>query len=118
MIAGTMSVAAPSGSIPGARPVKSAEFLSIYCSALGFVTNRPASGEAASGDVLSTTLTVPSVTIDGVPASVTFSGLAPFLVGLYQVNVQVPAGIRKAADVPVVMTLGAATSNTVTIAVQ
>src|SRR5262249_7381632 len=42
---------------------------------------------------LQTTSIRPSVTIGGAPAAVTFSGLAPGWVGLYQVNVQVPSGI-------------------------
>jgi uncharacterized protein (TIGR03437 family) len=47
-----------------------------------------------------------------------YSGLAPGLVGLYQVNVQVPPGVPSGNDVQVVITIGGSTSNTVTIAVQ
>jgi uncharacterized protein (TIGR03437 family) len=118
IIAGTMSVAAPRGSIPGARPAMPGEFASIFCSGLGMVTNRPANGEAASRDVLSTTLTVPSVTIGGLPATVTFWGLAPSFVALYQVNAQVPANAPTGDAIPVVLSIGGVTSNTVTIAVQ
>jgi len=42
------------------------------------------------------------------------AGLAPQLAGLYQVNVQIPAGIPPASSVPVRMT----GSNAVTIAVK
>jgi uncharacterized protein (TIGR03437 family) len=49
---------------------------------------------------------------------VQFSGLTPGDVGLYQVNAQVPAGSPKGAAVPVAISIGGATSNTVTIAVQ
>src|ERR1022692_3787942 len=48
-------------------------------------------GSPAAGNPLSETVTKPTVTIGGVPANVTFSGLAPGFVGLYQVNAQVPA---------------------------
>lgn len=37
--------------------------------------------------------TTPAVQIDGVPASVLYAGLAPEYIGLYQVNVQVPATV-------------------------
>ena len=60
----------------------------------------------------------PVVTIGGVPAAVTFSGLAPGFVGLYQVNAEVPANARTGDAVPVALTIGGVTSNTVTIAVQ
>jgi len=60
----------------------------------------------------------PTVTIGGVPANVQFSGLAPGYVGLYQVNAQVPAGLATGSNVPVVMSISGATSNTATLAVQ
>ena len=60
----------------------------------------------------------PTVTIGGVPASVSFSGLAPGYFGLYQVNAQVPANAPTGNAVPVVLTIGGVSSNTVTIAVQ
>jgi uncharacterized protein (TIGR03437 family) len=44
--------------------------------------------------------------------------LNPGSVGLYQVNVQVPAGSAKGNAVPVAITIGGVTSNTVTIAVK
>jgi len=49
---------------------------------------------------------------------VSFSGLAPGGVGLYQVNVLVPLGVTAAENVPVVLTIGGVASNTVTIAVR
>jgi uncharacterized protein (TIGR03437 family) len=47
-----------------------------------------------------------------------FSGLAPNFFGLYQVNVEVPPGAPAGSAVPVVLTIGGVTSNSVTIAVQ
>ena len=64
-----------------------------------------------------TTMT-PGVTIGGVEAKVTFSGLTPGLVGLYQVNALVPEGSSVGSAVPVTISIGGATSNAVTIAVQ
>ena len=51
-------------------------------------------------------------------ATVTFSGLAPEFVGLYQVNAQVPANAPTSDAVPVVLSIGGVTSNAVTIAIQ
>ena len=100
LIVGTGEVAAPPASIPErtTRPVKRGEFISIYCTGLGPVNNQPATGTAALSNPLSTTATAPVVTVGGVLAAVSFSGLAPGFVGLYQVDVQVlestPMGTR------------------------
>jgi len=93
-------------------------YVSIYCTGLGAVTNRPATGSPAPSSPLSWTTTIPAVTIGGAPASVSFYGLAPGYVGLYQVNAQVPAESAKGNAVPVTIGIGGATSNTVAIAVQ
>ena len=95
------------------------EVIIIFCTGLGEVTPQVGTGFPATG--LHTTVETPTVTIDGILATVQFSGLAPGFVGLYQLNVTVPAGTRQADDVPVVLTIGGKDSNlgkTVTIAVQ
>jgi uncharacterized protein (TIGR03437 family) len=119
-IANTTTFAAPVGSIPGvdARPATAGDFLTIYCTGLGDVSNRPASGAPAPGGPLASTVATPTVTIGGMPTTATFSGLSPGFVGLYQVNVQVLAGVAPGNAVPVVITIGGASSNTATIAVQ
>jgi uncharacterized protein (TIGR03437 family) len=52
------------------------------------------------------------------PATVVFSGLAPGLVAVYQVNALVPAGVTAGDAVPVILQMLGSTANTVTIAVQ
>jgi uncharacterized protein (TIGR03437 family) len=66
------------------EPARIGDFIQIYVTGLGKATD-PA----------------PTVTIGGVQASVSFSGLAPGFAGLYQVNTQVPAGAATGDDVPV-----------------
>lgn len=51
-------------------------------------------------------------------AIVQFSGLAPMLLGVYQVNILIPANAPCGSAVPVVLNLGGVTSNTVKIAIQ
>ena len=84
---------------------------------LGAVTNQPADGAASPSSPLARTSATPQVTIGGVPATVTFSGLAPDFVGEYQVNALVPATVAAGNAVPVAITIGGAASNTVTIVV-
>jgi uncharacterized protein (TIGR03437 family) len=100
------------------NPTTSHAIIQIYCTGLGAVTNRPASGAAAPFDPLAETLEKPSILIGGAPAPVIYSGLTPGSAGLYQVNVEVPDGVPKGPAVPLTLTIGGAASNTVTIAVQ
>ncbi|MBI2816952.1 MAG: hypothetical protein HYX72_08425 [Acidobacteria bacterium] len=118
-IANTTIFAAPTNSISGAqsRPAAAGEIVTIYCTGLGDVTNPPGTGKLASGDPLSTTVATPQVNIGGIPAAVSFSGLAPGFVGLYQINAQVPAGVATGSAVPVVINIDGAQSNTVNLAV-
>jgi uncharacterized protein (TIGR03437 family) len=116
-IANTSTLVAPEGAFPNSRPAKAGEFISIYCTGLGDVSNRPGLGSPSPSNPLASTLTKPVVTIGALGANVIFSGLAPGFVGLYQVNVQVPDGVAAGAAVPVVLTIGGVTSNMATIAV-
>ena len=123
LISNTGELVAPSGSVPGAaaRPAKAGEYITIYCTGLGPVTNQPADGVAALSNPLSVTTTNPTVKIGGNPVPATqgfFSGLTPNFVGLYQVNAQVPANASPGDLVPVTLNIGGVDSNTVTIAVQ
>lgn len=117
LIANTATLAGPAG--PGSQPAERGGFIQIYATGLGAVTNAPPDGAPApSTPPLATTVATPVVTIGGVEAPVLFSGLAPGLVGLYQINAQVPAGATTGDAVPLVLRIGNATSNTVTIAVR
>ncbi len=126
-IAGTSLLAAPTAS--GARPVQSGtEFLTIYAAGLGPVIGTkgeppPLDGAAATPPTIYRTQATLTATLGGVSVPVTFSGLTPTLVALYQVNVQVPAGVPTGNAIPLVITAtgadgSSAQSNTVTVAVQ
>ena len=118
LIANTPFVVAPEGNFPGSRPAMRGEFVSIFCTGLGPVTNQPASGVPASGNPLSTSTDTPTVTIGGVQANVVFSGLAPTFVGLYQVNAEVPTSAPTGDAVPLLVSTSSGTSNEALIAVQ
>lgn len=119
LIANTAIFAAPAGSISGAqsRPANPGEYLVIYATGLGPVTNQPPTGSPASLSSLSPTTAMPTVTIGGVSAPVLWAGLAPGFVGLYQVNVQTPPNAPTGDAVLVVLSMGGTTSNAVSIAV-
>ena len=99
------------------RPAGPGESISLYATGLGAVDNRPDTGKPASSVLLSNTLVRPAVSIGGRDAVVTFSGLAPGFVGLYQVNVIVPTDLAD-GEHPVVLNIGGVSSNTVKLAVR
>ncbi len=98
-------------------PARPGEFLIIFGTGLGAVQPPVPSGQPAPGGPrLAQTVSAPLVNIGGIPAPVTFSGLAPGFVGLYQVNVQVPMEVP-AGTQPVQIIMEGVPSNTVTIEV-
>ncbi len=122
-ITGAGMLAAPQNTVPGvsSRPAVSGDFLEIYATGLGPVTNQPASGHAALANPLSETTTLPTVTVGGVPFPVTYSGLAPGFVGLYQINVQVPPNLppdARGSRVPVRLEIGGQVANIATVALD
>ena len=91
--------------------------VSLYVNGLGAVENQPASGDPASTTQLSNTRTIPEVTVAGRPAEVLFSGLAPGYVGLYQVNIRIPADAPSGLQ-PVVITAGGVMSKAANLPVE
>jgi uncharacterized protein (TIGR03437 family) len=100
-----------------ASPARAGEYLSVFCTGLGAL-QRP----VATGDV--PPLPVPQVTaatevaIAGIPAVVTFAGVAPGFVGLYQVNIQVSPGTPSGSEQTLQIRMNGLPGNTVTVAVQ
>jgi uncharacterized protein (TIGR03437 family) len=108
------------GSINSAStPVKVGDFIQLYITGVG-PTNPPLSDGAFNAVPLPVPVATPvSVTIGGQKVTPQFIGGAPGQVaGVFQVNAQIPSGITAGAAVPVVVTLGTASTQTgVTIAV-
>lgn len=77
--------------VTAANAVRRGSVVQIYANGISPVDNRPASGEPAGAQPLSTCRVTPEVTIGGRSAPVAFCGLAPGFVGLYQINATVPA---------------------------
>ncbi len=110
------------------RIARPGEYLRVYATGLGAVSNTPASGAAADAKLtvtptLSTVTTNPTVTIGNIPATVSFAGLAPQgvnpdYVGVYEVDVQIPLTAPAGPAIPVVITTGAVSSNTATVPID
>ena len=89
--------------ISGSAPIARGAVAQLYANGLGSVTNAQVSGEPASTTTLSNCRVPPSVTIGGQPAQLLFCGLAPGIVGLYQLNVVIPSNAPTGVQ-PVVIT--------------
>jgi uncharacterized protein (TIGR03437 family) len=105
------------------RPAKPGDILIFY--GIGFGQTVPAATEGiavpAAASVGASSMTFGGGSFFGVgntTATPGYCGLTPGSVGLYQVNVTVPAGTPSGNAVPVFLTIGAAVSNSVAIAVQ
>ena len=97
-------------------PAKPGEYLVVYLAGMGLTDNQVLSGVLSPSNPLASVSAAPSVTLNGEPVNVVFAGLTPGLVGLYQVNFQVPADAQ-GADLVLQITQQGATANVGTIAV-
>jgi len=101
--------------VDSSHPGRAGDLTNVYATGLGGTFASVADGTAGSGSVIAAN--IPTATIGGISAKVGFAGIAGF-VGLYQINVTIPQGVPSGSAVPLVLTIGSAISNTVTIAIQ
>lgn len=104
------------GVVSNSNPARQGHNITIYCNGLGPVTNQPADGDPSPSSPLARTVTAPTVAIGNQSATVLFSGLTPTTVGLYQVNVTVPA--TGAGPQTITLSVGGVGSPASTIMVQ
>jgi uncharacterized protein (TIGR03437 family) len=103
--------------VTAAKPAAGNEVVVLYCTGLGAVSPAATTGALASGTTLNYTTIVPTVTVAGAPAPVAFNGLAPGLVGLYQINFTVPAS-TPSGNAAVVVTSNGVASNSANLHVK
>ena len=105
--------------VDSTAPATRGDVVAVYCTGLGATQPAVVSGRPAPGvEPLARVTIVPQATVGGIPAVVQFAGLSPGFVGLYQVNVQIPAGVTPGAAVPVVLLQNGVPSNTVSLALR
>lgn len=90
-------------------PARAGETIILFGTGFGPTSPAVPSGQATAA--VSPLVTLPSITIGGLPATVSFAGLVPPYAGLFQLNVQVPASLA-AGDHAVVAQVGGYSSPT------
>jgi len=90
------------GPNPPHSPISRGKFISVYGTGQGFIAGAPPDGEPAQGAL--ETDVKPRVIINNnfVPdADITYSGLAPGLVGVWQINFKIPDSVPPSSTMPV-----------------
>lgn len=98
------------------NPAKVGSTIMAYLTGAGAVSNQPADGAAAGSSPLSTDSSTMTATIGGQNAEVSFAGLAPGFVGLWQANIVVPSGLTQ-GDFPLIVSVGGQASNSANVSV-
>jgi uncharacterized protein (TIGR03437 family) len=91
------------------NPLPRGQVLVVYATGLGAVVKQ--------GQLSVTAATVTAL-VNGQEVPVQFAGMAPGYIGLYQVNVPIPAAMAPGLGVSLTLKEGGVLSNTVTVAVQ
>jgi len=99
------------------NPAPRGSVVILYLNSIGPVSPAVADGAASPTSVPAKGIETPIVTFGGVRGTVYFSGLAPGFVGVWQLNVQVPAS-APTGEVPVVVSTSQGVSNTAMISTQ
>jgi uncharacterized protein (TIGR03437 family) len=98
-------------------PAKPGEYLVAYLAGMGLTDVQVEDGAPSPSNPLAYVSVPPGVTLGGKSVKVTFAGLTPGLVGLYQINFQVPADASSGDLVLQISQQGvAANAGTITVA--
>jgi uncharacterized protein (TIGR03437 family) len=101
------AINAADGTVNSAKaPAGRGQFVSLFGTGQGFVPNAPPDGEAVSGPV--ETPLHPQIQLGGVQvpdADIQYSGLAPYLAGVWQINFQIPATVAPGNTVPLIVVM-------------
>jgi uncharacterized protein (TIGR03437 family) len=93
-------------------PAERDETIILYTTGLGPVDPSVATGDQASANPFSATTDTVEVSIGGKSYPVLWSGLSPYMVGIYQINLYVPGDRAQGDSLPVVVTAGGISSAT------
>lgn len=93
------------------NPIHPNDKVTIYLTGLGQTAPLIAAGQPAPSNPLAAAAIPPSVSLGSAALSVSYAGMVPGSVGLYQINATVPASVPTGLAVPLVINQGAASTS-------
>jgi uncharacterized protein (TIGR03437 family) len=99
-------------------PAAPGDIVVLYATGLGAVDRAVGSGQASPATPPAVVQIPVAAYVGGAPAVVHFAGLTPGFAGLYQVNLQIPAGVAPGPAVGLFLVQNGARSNTVTMGIR
>jgi uncharacterized protein (TIGR03437 family) len=103
--------------VTATSPAQPGEILTIYLAGMGLTDVAVQTGQVGPSDPLAHPTVAPAVTVNGEQAQISFAGLTPQAVGLYQINFTVPSDAPP-GNLQLVVTQANAQSNVSTLIVQ
>jgi uncharacterized protein (TIGR03437 family) len=88
-------------------PIHKGDHIIIYASGLGPTDPPVIAGSVSPSNPLASVLIKPVVALGGVTCPVTFAGLTPGQIGIYEIRANVPQGVTQGLSVPLTITQGA-----------
>ena len=92
------------------NPLHPNDSIVIYATGLGRTQPAVDAGLPAPSDPLAGAIIAPLVTLGGVPLTVSYAGLVPGQVGVYQINATIPLKIPQGLNIPLVIDQGMTTT--------
>jgi uncharacterized protein (TIGR03437 family) len=86
-----------------ANPIHPGDHVVIYATGLGRTSPPVDSGVPAPYEPLAQAIVLPNVRLGGVALPVLYAGLVPGQIGVYQINVYVPAEVPSGMEIPLVI---------------
>jgi uncharacterized protein (TIGR03437 family) len=77
--------------VTGANPIHPGDVITIYATGLGLTSPEVPAGWPAPSSPLALPLITPEVQLGGMPMDISYAGLAPGEIGVYQINAQAPS---------------------------
>jgi uncharacterized protein (TIGR03437 family) len=93
------------------NPVHPNDRITIYLTGLGQTAPLIAAGQPAPGSPLAVAAIAPSLSLGGAALSVSYAGMVPGSVGLYQIDATVPNSVTTGLTVPLVISQGGASTS-------
>ena len=94
------------------NPIHPKDTVVIYLAGMGATFPAVTAGLPAPSSPLAVAAATPSVTLGGMGLDVSYAGLVPGEVGVYQINATVPAGVPTGLEIPLTISQGGPSNTT------